>query len=59
MKRSLPWEVSPTEGGSPRARQRVQPHAKSRSTSVDGRLRQERARIQFGEGYDSGSTQYF
>ena len=59
VKRSLPFEVSPTEGGSPRARQRVQPHAKGRSSSVDGRLRQERARIQFGEGYDSGSTQYF
>ena len=59
VKRSLPWEVSPTEGDSPRARQRVQPHTKGRSSSVDGRLRQERARKQFGEGYDSGSTQYF
>ena len=59
VKRSLPWEVSPTKGGSPRARQRIQPHAKGRSSSVDGRLRRERARIQFGEGYDSGSTQYF
>ena len=59
IKRSLPWEGSPTDSGGPRARQRSQPGSTpSRSSSADGRLRQSHARIQFGEKH-SGAAQYF
>ena len=59
-KRSLPWESSPTDSGSPRARQRCQPGSTpSRSSSADGRLRRGHARIQFGDKAPSGAAQYF
>ena len=59
-KRNLPWEGSPTDGGSPRARQRCQSgSAPSRSSSADGRLRGSHARIQFGDRSLGGAAQYF
>ena len=58
-KRTLPWEGSPTEGGSPRARQRFQPGSTGRSSSADGRQRRGRARIQFGESPWSGAAEFF
>ena len=45
-KRSLPWESSPTEGGTPRTRQRFQPGSTGgRSSSADGRLDRKRTRL--------------
>ena len=59
-KRSLPWDGSPTGGGSPRTRQRFRPGSTGgRSSSADGRLKHSRARIHFGEDVESGATQYF
>ena len=59
-KRSLPWESSPTEGSTPRTRQRFQPGSTGgRSSSADGRLRQGHPRIRFGEGTRSGAEEYF
>ena len=59
-KRSLPLEGSPTDGGTPRARQRCQPGtATGRSSSADGRLRRGHAPIRFGESTFSGASHYF
>ena len=59
-KRSLPWEGSPTEGSTPRTRQRFQPGSTGgRSSSADGRLRQSHARIRFGQGTRPGAEEYF
>ena len=59
-KRSLPLEGSPTDGGTPRARQRFQPGSSAgRSSSADSRPRRGHVPIQFGESTLSGATQYF
>ena len=59
-KRSLPQEGSPTDGGTPRARQRFQPGTSTgRSSSADGRLRRGHAPIQFGKSTFTGATQFF
>ena len=58
-KRPLPWESSPTEGGSSRPRQRPQPGPTGgRSSSADGR-RRNHPPIQFGDGSFAGATQFF
>ena len=59
-KRSLPLEGSPTDGGTPCARQRFRPGSSAgRSSSADSRPRRGHVPIQFGEGTLSGATQYF
>ena len=59
-KRILPQEGSPTEGGSPRARQRFQPGSTGgRSLSADGRQRRDHPRIQYGGNPRSGASEYF
>ena len=56
-KRTHPWEISPTEGGSPRTRHRFQPGATGRASSVDGRLNFEHPRISFGESPGTGGDE--
>ena len=59
-KRALPWEGSPTDGGSPRARQRFQPGPSSgRSSSADGRQPRGHARIQFEQRPWPGAAEFF
>ena len=58
-KRTLPWESSPTESGSPRSRRMFQPGATGRASSADGRPRQGHPRVFYSGGSASGAEEHF
>ena len=59
-KRSLPWEGSPTDSGTARARGRFAPGSTGvRSSSADSRSRQGHARIVYGGSPASGTPEHF
>ena len=58
-KRSLPWDGSPTDRGSPQTRNRFQPGATGRAHSADGRLRQGHPRVFYGDDGTSGEEEKF
>ena len=58
-KRSLPWDGSPTDRGSPQTRNRFQPGATGRAHSADGRLRQGHPRVSYGHDATSGEEERF